>query len=89
MTLFIIGFGLGLISYYSALISVGHAIHKSKSFKDFINLLLYKVYAVISVVIFFWLIGSNITLLIAAGTTYLITLSFIDYEQSYENVLKE
>jgi hypothetical protein len=88
MLSFIGGFILGIIGYYAALISVGRSVVSSSSFEEFIKSIQQKVYALILVVLGFW-VFLDATLLISLALTYMLTLCIVDYEHTYDNFMEE
>lgn len=89
MTLSIIGFGIGIVAYFSALISVANARINTTTFDAFVKHILFNVYALILIVFLFHMLGKNISFLLAFCIPYFGTLCFIDYEDTYDNFVKD
>ena len=80
--------GVGVLSHFAALISVGtHAVH-STSFENFIHRIILNVCSMVAVTVGFWLIFPQaVSLLIAFNMAFVVSLHFVDFEETY-NVFK-
>lgn len=88
MLFIVVGLILGIIGHYAALISVAESVIASNSFRDFIKKVQQKFYSLTIVVIIFSMFFDT-GFFMALATTYVLTLCLIDYEDTYDNLLKE
>lgn len=86
----IFGFSLilGVVGYYTALISLANSIVKTDNFTDFIRSVQSKVYALVTVTFCMWLLF-DIRLFLAYAMSYIITLCMVDYKHTYDELLKD
>ena len=75
-------------THFAAVVSVANSAARTKTFVQFINEMQVKVYAVIGVVAGATVFIPNSGVFLMVATTYLITLCFVDYENTFENIEK-
>lgn len=88
MFILISSFVLGILGHYTALLSVAKAIINTKTYTEYIRYIQANVYALITVAVSLWMIF-DIKLFLAYGIAYMITLCLIDYENTYDEFLKD
>jgi fructose-specific phosphotransferase system IIC component len=75
-------------THFAAVVSVANSAARSKTLVQFINDMQAKVYAVIGVVAGVIVFIPNSSPFNMVATIYLITLCFVDYENTFENIEK-